>query len=93
MHGIDRQFLAERSGDEDERNIGPELSGECKGGDSVESWQRIIRQNQIDPPILQGGDKGLAPIDPVGLTRNAPLVERCQDQLGVNRIVFQVEES
>jgi len=52
---LDRPLLADRSGEEDEGNIGCHLTGDGERGDSIELGQTEIRENDVGQLCCQRG--------------------------------------
>src|ERR1041385_1309560 len=62
LHGVDRRTLANRPGDDDERNVESSLLYERESVEGGEPWHRIVRKYDV-PFLIQGRHQVLSIVD------------------------------
>jgi hypothetical protein len=92
LERLDRHFLAQRSGDEDERHLRKLLDGEVQGGKAVEVGQREVGEDQVDCATLEAGDELVPGLDPRDVARDASVFQHAVDDLGVRAVVLEMQD-
>jgi hypothetical protein len=92
LHRLDRRFLPERAGDEDERRARRRPPHYGQRLQPVEARQRVVGEDDVVPAAGQRGGEALARVHPLDLRHDPRGGQRLGDQLGVDRAVLEVQD-
>ncbi len=92
LQRIDRDLLAQRAGDEDEREFGPPFQGDLQGREPVERRQGQIRQHQVEI-LIERRHEVIPRFHPGDVADDAPVLEHGLDDFRVVPVVLEVEYS
>src|SRR5262249_41245491 len=93
LHRLDRHLLAELSRHEDERQLGALLDGELQRRQAVEGRQRKVGQDEVERIALERREELLARLHSRDIAVDAARLEHALDELGVLRVVLEVQDA
>jgi hypothetical protein len=93
LHGRHGDFLADGPGDYEERQIHPRGPQHPQGFQTPETGELIVGQDQIPIPVAEGIHHGDGSLDSLALEIIARTPEFPQDELGVIRGVFHLQDA
>ena len=93
VHAADGRLLVDRSGDDDEGNGRGELPHQRQRRHPVEPGDGIVREDHGRLKQLQRADEVFPGLHPPGLTLEARPLELVLDQLGVEWLVIEDQDS
>ena len=93
MQCLDRAFLADGSGEEDERHVWSYLPRGAQCRQAVEAWQREIRQDEIRREVIQGGHQRLLGFDAPPVAGDTGARELVQGAFGVCLEILHEEDT
>ena len=92
LEGFDRHFLAESARHEDEGQIGAGLECELQRGDAVERRKAVIREDQVEPTILQSAYELGAGLHANDVAKDAVRLENILSKLRVGGAVLEQQD-
>ena len=93
LHQLDRMFLPECPGNEDERHLWCTRSGDLQCLLAVEAGQRVVRENEVRRRFAQLLGERLSRVDHLDQSVDPGLLEGPGNQLGVRRHVLEDEDA
>ena len=93
LERVDGRLLADRPGDEDDRQVNPPLLDEGEDARGVEARHRVIRDDEVPGLALQRIDHRLARVHPLELGLEAAPPKFAVDEQGVVFGVFDQEHA
>ena len=93
LEGLDRQLLAEHSGNEDERHIRRSLRCDLQRRHAVEGRERIVREDQVQTASLERRDEVLAGLHARNVAGDPAYLEHVANELGVPGVVLEVQHA
>jgi hypothetical protein len=93
MERVDGQFIAYHGRNEEKRDLRCVLTREGQRADTVETRQRIVCKNEIDVAFFQRAQKCLPAVDTLGDMGQPRLGQRRHDEVGVDRIIFEMQQA
>ncbi len=93
LQQLDRMFLPECPGNEDERNLWCNRSGDLQCLLAVEAGQRIVRENEVRWRFGQLLGERLSRVDHLDSSVDPGRLESPGGQLGVRRHVLEDEDA
>src|SRR5271157_2536402 len=93
LQRFDRHVLAERAGDEDERQVRAGAPRELQRGNAVERRKLVIREDQVDLGVVESGHEPVAGLGADDVAGNIVGFKEIANKLRVTGVVLQQQNA